>query len=123
MLIFIPDDIAPSERRKHVMYQQIKYALDKFNGSRFKAAKFLGISDRSLRLWINRNPDVTDLRIYRPEEEKFSAIIIDVDQFEDLEEFLEFAKSKSGYRYCDSEEERANLLKKLTRYYNWKKKS
>lgn len=54
MIINIPDDISPKDRKERLKVLPVVYALKKYDNNIAKAAKFLGVSLRGFRDTIRR---------------------------------------------------------------------
>lgn len=120
MQIEIDDSLPGKERRRLLRIEPIKYALDKFNNHRGRAAKWLGICIRSLRNIINENPELKEYKIQEKEltgdyyQELLNSLTDEQrcrynDEFEKIERM-------PGWRYAD-QDRRNLLLKRLMRKY------
>jgi hypothetical protein len=64
MLIEIPDE--ESDKINCMNVKLALYALEKFNYVKLHAAKFIGISPRTLRMWVNRYPELHPYKVEPP---------------------------------------------------------
>lgn len=91
MIISIPDNLDPEEKRKRLAYDPIFYALKIHKNNIKKAADFLGFSGRAIRNRMRVHPELKDLirpKINQPlkEELKINALIKKRDEM--IKKFL-----------------------------------
>ncbi len=62
MILNIPDNISPKERRRRLLVDPCVYAIEKFNGNKSAAGRWLGISERGMRYRVFNLPELERYR-------------------------------------------------------------
>lgn len=114
MIIKIDDNLQGEERARLLQVLSAEYALRKFPKSRSKAAKWLGVSQRTLYTIVESNKELHKFKNKRPPQldiywDNLSKLSYDDRLKHDRE--LEQIKTKPGWRYSNKQE-RSNILKK-----------